>query len=230
MLVLGFLCPQLLPLTLVHPASLVHGAKAEPRLIWRIFQDEGSQLVNIVQFTGPTASIATSLDDALLDIHVDLRKVTVLATHVFLDEFVQRSPQVLHLVRSTNNGAFAFALLVGVVCLGTQIISKKLGHILRWTFDGSCHLTHVGNASLDSIAATLNFRHQAGHLVAVLRVGVRRRNIAHRHGCELDASWTSLRLVGCLRRHAVSNALSSSRGPLTGPEELPRAHKQAAAS
>lgn len=187
MFILGLLCLQLLPFTLIHSASLVNGAKAESGLIRRIFDDKRGQLVCVVQLTSPTAGVAPALDNALLDIHVDLRKVTVLTANIFLDELVQRSPQVLHLMCSTNDGTFAFALLVGVVGLGTQIVAKELGHILRWTFDGTRHLTHVDNASFDSIAATLNFRHQAGHLVAVLRVGVCRRNVAHRHGCDLDS-------------------------------------------
>jgi len=112
---------------------------------------------------------------------------------------------------STDNGAFAFTLLVGVGGLGTQMITKELGHILRGTSDGTSHLTHVDNAGLDSIAATLNFRHQARHLVAVLRVGVRRRNVAHRHGCKLDAmGWDVLAINGMPREAcSVEDFLSS---------------------
>ena len=41
---------------------------------------------------------------------------------------------------------------------------------------------------VDLLIEVLVLQTQVG---TVLRVGVRRRNIAHRHGCELDASWTS---------------------------------------
>jgi len=91
LLVLGLLRPQFLSFALIQFfASLVNGAKAESGLIRRILDDKRGQLVGVVQLTGPTASVATALDDALLDVHVHLRKVTLLAAHVLLDELVQR--------------------------------------------------------------------------------------------------------------------------------------------
>mmetsp|Transcript_59661 Transcript_59661/g.139593 ORF Transcript_59661/g.139593 Transcript_59661/m.139593 type:complete len:259 (+) Transcript_59661:617-1393(+) len=169
---------------LVAFASLINRAQAHARLVRRILEDEGRQLVHVVELPGPAAGIASALDDAFLDEHVDLGQVTVLAADILLNELVQRSAQVLHLVGSPDNGALALSFLVGVRRLSTQVIAEELCHVLRRALDGTSDLSHVHDARLDSIPATLDLRHKPGHLVAVLRVGVRGRNVAHRHGCD----------------------------------------------
>jgi len=59
------------------------------RLVRRILEDKSRQLVHIVKFTLPATGVASTLDDALLDEHINLGKMAVLTADVLLDELIQ---------------------------------------------------------------------------------------------------------------------------------------------
>jgi len=152
-------------------------------LIRRILENESCQAVKIVKLTCPTASLALRDDQALLDVHVNLRQMTVFAKNVLLDELVKQSLKNRRLVCSIHNGSLAFALLVGVRRQSTQLIPKELRGVLRRPLQSTGNVSHIYNASFDTITTALNLGHQARHLVTVLGVRVRGGDVAHRHGC-----------------------------------------------
>lgn len=126
-------------------------------------------------------TLASLRNDFLLrlDEQVGLGVLAFRAQHVLADETVQQVLQLAGVVRTVDDEAL---VLVVELRLSAEFAAEKLGRVGRRAVESLRDLAHVGDDSLDAVSLAFDLGTDAGHLVAVVKVGDFAVHVQSTHG------------------------------------------------